>query len=260
MIEFNKIKEKELLSTPETKELLAQAQQGDKIAKDKLVCHNLRLVLKIAHRFKTEQYQIDEIFQVGTIGLMKAIENFDLSRKVEFSTYAVPVIIGKIRSYLRDDEQIKIGRTLKQRAKQIKKMQEQLNKEFKREATIQELSSALNLSSQQIVSALEAAQTPSSIYDKVYQQGDDSLKLIDQLMSEDDIYEKEINRLTLSQILKDLTPRAKRIIKLRYFDDKSQSEIADLIGVSQAQVSRLEKKILNNIRDKLKGNQSGIKN
>ena len=254
MSKFNKIQidEKELLSTVETKELLAQAQQGSKTAKDKLVCHNLRLVLKIAHRFKTNQYQVDEIFQVGTIGLMNAIEKFDLSREVEFSTYAVPVIIGKIKSYLRNDEQIKIGRTLQQRARQIKKMQEELSKKLKREATIQELSSALGLSCQQIVRALEAVQAPSSIYDKIYQEGENSLELVEQLMAEDDVYEKQVNRLTLAKILKDLNQRAKKIIKLRYFEDKSQSEIADIIGLSQAQVSRLEKKILKKIRSQLK--------
>ena len=254
MSKFNKIQieEKELLSTVETKELLAQAQQGSKTAKDKLVCHNLRLVLKIAHRFKTNQYQVDEIFQVGTIGLMNAIEKFDLSREVEFSTYAVPVIIGKIKSYLRNDEQIKIGRTLQQRARQIKKMQEELSKKLKREATIQELSSALDLSCQQIVRALEAVQAPSSIYDKIYQEGENSLELVEQLMAEDDVYEKQVNRLTLAKILKDLKKKKKKIIKLRYFEDKSQSEIADIIGLSQAQVSRLEKKILKKIRGQLK--------
>ena len=257
MNKFKKIniQDKELLSTTETKELLSKAQQGDKEAKDKLICHNLRLVLKVAHRFKTNQYQIDEVFQVGTLGLIKAIEKFDLTREVEFSTYAVPVIIGQIRSYLRDDEQIKVGRTLKQRANQIKKMQDELNKKLKREATIQELSNALDLSCQQIVRALEADQEPSSIYKKIYQQGEDSLELIEQLKDDEDEYQKQIDRLTLAQVLEDINPRAKKIIKLRYFADKSQSEIADIIGVSQAQISRLEKKILQEIREKLKGSK-----
>ena len=253
MNKFNRIEveKKELLSSRETKELLMEAQQGDKEAKDKLICHNLRLVLKIAHRFKTEQYQVDEIFQVGTIGLMKAVDKFDLSREVEFSTYAVPLVIGQIRSYLRDDEGLKVGRTLKKRAKRIKEMQDKLGEELKREATIQELSAALELSPQQIVSALEAAQTPSSIYKKIYQEGDNSLELVEQLIAEDDFYEKEVDRLALAQVLENINPRAKKIIKLRYFDDKSQQEIADIIGVSQAQISRLEKKILKEIRERL---------
>ena len=257
MTKFREINigDKEVLSTAETKKLLVKAQQGSNEAKDKLICHNLRLVLKIAHRFKSEQYQIDEVFQVGTIGLIKAIERFDLTREVEFSTYAVPVIIGEIQTYLREDEQIKIGRTLQQRAKRIKKMQDELNKKLRREATIQELSSALDLSCHQIVRALEADQKPSSIYKKIYQQGAESLELIEQLRDDEDTYQKQINRLTLAQILRTLNSRAKKIIRLRYFEDKSQAEIAEVIGVSQAQISRLEKKILKQIRKKLKGNK-----
>ena len=245
------IEEKEVLSNKETKRLLRRSQQGDKEAKDKLVCHNLRLVLKIAHRFKTGQYQVDEIFQVGTIGLMKAIDKFDLSREVKFSTYAVPVIIGKIKTYLREDEQVKVGRTLQKRAKEIKEKQEELKKKLKREATIQELSKVLNLSCQKIIRALEAVQKPSSLYKKIYQQSGDSLELIEQLISKEDIYDKEVDRLTLGEILKEINPRAKKIIKLRYFADKSQREIADILGLSQAQISRLEKKILKEIRVKL---------
>lgn len=255
MTKFNgiNIADKKVLSTEETRNLLIKAQQGNKEAKDKLICHNLRLVLKIAHRFKTGQYQIDEVFQVGTIGLIKAIEKFDLTREVEFSTYAVPVIIGKIQTYLRDDEQLKIGRTLKDRAKRIKKMQDELNKRLKREATIQELSSALELSCQQIVRALEAAQQPSSIYKKIYQSETESLELIEQLKTDEDTYQRQIDRLTLAQILSTLNSRAKKIIRLRYFEDKSQAEIAEVIGVSQAQISRLEKKILQQIRKKIEG-------
>ena len=246
------IGQEDLLSDLETKELLKKVKTGDKSAKDKLVRHNLRLVLKIAHRLKTDWMQLEEIFQVGTLGLIKAIEKFDLKRKVKFSTYAVPVIIGKIRSYLRDDDQLKVGRLLKQRANQIRQTQSELKKELKREPTIKELSDYLNLTCNQIVRALEAVQHPTSIYQQLYNQAENSVELIDRLADEKDEYEKQINRLDLAKALKKLNPRAKKIIKLRYFADKSQSEIAEIIGVSQAQVSRLEKKILNQIRNEIK--------
>jgi RNA polymerase sporulation-specific sigma factor len=237
------ISEKKLLSSAETKELLLRANQGEQGAKDKLVHHNLRLVLKIAHRFKTNQYQVDELFQVGSLGLIKAIDGFDTTRDVEFSTYAVPVIIGKIKSYLRADNPMKVGRTLQQRANQIEKMKESLTQELNREPTIKELSQELDLSCNQIVRALESTQTLTSIYEQVYQGEANSLELID---------EKQVDRLTLAEVLANLKPRAKKIIKMRYFADKTQAEVATIIGVSQAQVSRLEKKILGMIREKIK--------
>ncbi|MGM0369707.1 MAG: SigB/SigF/SigG family RNA polymerase sigma factor [Bacillota bacterium] len=246
------ISEKKLLSSAETKALLIKANQGEQGAKDKLVRHNLRLVLKIAHRFKTEQYEIDELFQVGSLGLITAIEGFDTTRDVEFSTYAVPVIIGKIKSHLRADNPMKVGRTLQQRANQIKKMEEILTQELNREPTIKELSQELDLSCNQIVRALEATQTLTSIYEQVYHGEKNSLELIDQLTTTDDQYEKQIDRLTLAEVLVNLKPRSKKIIKMRYFADKSQAEVATIIGVSQAQVSRLEKKILRMIREKIK--------
>ncbi|MGM0501262.1 MAG: sigma-70 family RNA polymerase sigma factor [Bacillota bacterium] len=252
MNKFKKINigEWELLSDSETKELLAQTKRGKEQAKDKLIKHNLRLVLKIAHKFNNQWNQLEEVFQVGTLGLIKAIDQFDLQRDVKFSTYAVPLIIGEIKTYLRDNEQIKVARSLKQRAKQIRKMQSKLQNDLKREATIKELSIALGLSSVQIVKALEAVKQPTSIHEQ-YQQGENSLELEQQLAGAKDEYEVEINRLTLAGVLKNLSERAKKIIKLRYFADKSQTEIAEIIGVSQAQVSRLEKKILNDIRSQL---------
>ncbi len=246
-------KERKVLSEDESKELISKSQQGDKSAKDKLIEHNLRLVLKIAHRFRNSRYSLEDIFQVGTIGLIKAITRFDISRDVKFSTYAVPVIIGEIKVFLRDDNPVKVGRKLKREAYKIKKAKEKLMEELGREPSIKELSNEIDLSVERIIIALEANQDPKSLYSSVYQNEDGTLELVDQLADEVDQYNQELTRLDLARVLKRLDYREQRIIKFRYFAEKSQSEIAEILGISQAQVSRLEKKILVSIRKELEG-------
>ncbi|AGB40562.1 RNA polymerase sigma-70 factor, sigma-B/F/G subfamily [Halobacteroides halobius DSM 5150] len=245
------IEKADTLSPAKIKNLLIKTKAGDGEAKDKLIRCNLRLVLKMAHRFKNSQYSLEDVFQVGTIGLIKAIERFDIEREVKFSTYAVPLILGEIKMFLRDDHPVKVSRSLKEKAQKIRKIKEKLTKELNREPTIQELSERVNLSREEIVNALEAVQNPTSIYNRVNKSQDNGLELIDQLGRLDEQYDISLNHLVLKQIIEELDQRSQRIIKLRYFADKSQTKVAKLIGVSQAHVSRLENKILNLIRNKL---------
>ncbi|GAB6098982.1 RNA polymerase sporulation sigma factor SigF [Halanaerocella petrolearia] len=245
------IEQAEVLSSAETRELLERFKTGDGQAKDKLVKCNLRLVLKMAHRFKNSRYSLEDIFQVGNIGLIKAIENFDLTKEVKFSTYAVPKIIGEIKMFLRDDHPVKVSRSLKEDAQKVRKTKKRLTNELGREPTIQELSEEVGLACEEIINALEAVQNPASLYSSSSQSQDGNLELIDQLGIEDKEYNSCLNKILLKQILKQLNQRAQRIIKLRFFEDKSQSEVAEVIGVSQAHISRLEKQILESIRNRL---------
>ncbi len=246
-----KINDYKLLSDKEIKDLLIKSQKGSQEAKDTLIKHNLRLVLKISHRFQNADYSLDDIFQLGIIGLIKAIDGFDLKRSVKFSTYAVPLIIGEIKMFLRDDNIVKVSRSIKEKAYQIHQIKEDLLKKLNREPTIQELSQALQLAPEEIVRILEAVGTPKSIYQKTYQNDESSITLVDQLADNKDYYQEKLTSLTLNQVLNKLDGRSKRIIKLRYLEEKSQSEIAKLLGLSQAQISRLEKNILKIIRNEL---------
>lgn len=246
---------KELLSTEETRNLLEISQQGDKKARDKVLSHNLGLVMKIAHRFKNKRHSFDDLFQVGTIGLLKAIDRFDLKKEVKFSSYAVPLIIGEIKVFLRDDNILKVSRRYKEDAYKIKKIKEKMSQELNREPTIKELSEEVGLSPEEIVTTLEAVQAPKSIHSTVYQGEDSSLELIHQLVDGKDEYNDSLNKLALKAVLDKLDQRSKKIISLRYFAEKSQGEIAKVIGVSQAQISRLEKGILKLIRARLEGHR-----
>jgi RNA polymerase sporulation-specific sigma factor len=238
------IPDKELLSDDETKELLVAAQAGDEEAKEKLVNHNLKLVLKVAHRFANKNYNYEELFQVGSIGLLKAIDRFDLDKGVKFSTYAVPLIIGEIKRFLRDDDAVKVSRSLKHKAYNINKAKEELTAKLNREPTINEIANKLEISKEEIVVALEAVQEPTSIYSPIYEKEGSSIELIDQLAASNEEYEKEINRMDLQELIQNLESRERLILKLRFFDELTQSEVAERIGVSQVQVSRLERKII----------------
>lgn len=245
------IPDKELLSEEKTKDLLEAAQAGDEQAKEKLVNHNLKLVLKVAHRFANNNYNYEELFQIGSIGLLKAIERFDLSRDVKFSTYAVPLIIGEIKRFLRDDDVVKVSRSLKNKAYKINKAKEELTAELNREPTVGEIADKLEMPKEEIVNALEAAREPTSIYSPIYEEEGSSIELIDQLAASEEEYEKEIDRMDVQEVIKDLKPRQKLILKLRFFDELTQSEVAERIGVSQVQVSRLERKIIEEIGKQL---------
>ncbi len=238
-----------LLDEEETRYYIKLAQSGEESAVDKIANHNLRLVLKVSYRFKITDYDLEDLFQVGVIGLIKAIKGFDLNRGVKFSTYAVSKIIGEIKLHLRDDGIIHVSRKLKKIARVVKKKEEELQSQLNRSPTIGEIVKKTDYSREEIIEALEANHEPDSLYQSIYSKDGSSLNLIDRI--EDDSGNKDIREMELMEVLKHLNERAKKIIYFRYFLDKTQQEIADEIGVSQVQVSRLEKKILKELKDKI---------
>lgn len=228
--------------------LIAKAQQGDKSAREVLIENNLGLVHAIVRRFLGRGVEPEDLFQIGTIGLIKAIDHFDLQYDVKFSTYAVPLITGEIKRYLRDDGMVKVSRTLKEQALKIKLLQQKLQVELGREPTMQELSQRAELSMEEIVMAMEADCKVESIYASVYQNDGREVSLVDMLGKEDTEKEEVINRMLLKQLIDGLNEKEKALIRMRYFQDKTQTEVAQCMGISQVQVSRLEKKILLSMR------------
>ncbi len=242
----------EILTHEETIVLIKRAHSGDKYAQDILVSHNLGLVRSVLKRFANRGYERDDLYQLGCIGLVKAIEKFDLSYDVRFSTYAVPMIIGEIKRFLRDDGMIKVSRSLKQTAGKVKSVKETLFKQLGREPTLQEVSEELNISKEEIVMALDSNIHPDYLYDVIHQDDGSPVHLIDKISEtnvEDD--SEVIDRLALQEVLSKLKPRERQIIVLRYFKDKTQTEIAEVLGISQVQVSRIEKKVLQQMKDLL---------
>ena len=232
----------------ETAVLLTQAQAGDRGAREILVEKNLGLVHHIVKRFLGRGYEAEDLFQIGSIGLMKAIDKFDLTYEVKFSTYAVPMIAGEIKRFLRDDGMVKVSRTLKENGMKIKQAADEVSKELGREATISEISELTGISVEDIVVAMEANAEVESIYKSVYQSDGNEIYMVDRLPSGKDDNEKVLNHILLEQLLSELTDEEKRLIALRYFQDKTQVEVARQLGISQVQVSRLEKRILLRMR------------
>lgn len=236
----------------ETEALLARARDGDTEAREVLIEKNLGLVHHIVKRFLGRGYDAEDLFQIGSIGLMKAIDKFDLSYEVKFSTYAVPMIAGEIKRFLRDDGMVKVSRAVKENGFKIKKASQQVTKQLGREATIEEISELTGLSPEDIVIALEANVEVESIYKSVYQSDGNEIYMVDRLPSGKDENEKVLNHMLLEQLLAGLSEEEKRLISMRYFEDKTQVEVARLLGISQVQVSRLEKRILLQMRGLVK--------
>ena len=250
----------------ETAVLIERSQAGDKEARETLIEENLGLVRHIVKRFAGRGYDMEDLFQIGCIGLMKAIDKFDLHYEVRFSTYAVPMIQGEIKRFLRDDGMVKVSRTLKENGWKIKQAAERLSQKLGREATLQELSEATGLETEDIVMALDANVEVESIYSAIYQDDGSEVYLVDKLVrgrssavgssaaggcgSEDEEKEKLLNHMLLKQLLDSLEPADRELIHMRYFQDKTQMEIASILGISQVQVSRMEKKILLRMREK----------
>ena len=232
----------------ETAVLLTQARAGDRGAREILVEKNLGLVHHIVKRFLGRGYEAEDLFQIGSIGLMKAIDKFDLTYEVKFSTYAVPMIAGEIKRFLRDDGMVKVSRTLKENGMKIKQAADEVSKGLGREATISEISELTGISVEDIVVAMEANAEVESIYKSVYQSDGNEIYMVDRLPSGKDDNEKVLNHILLEQLLSELTDEEKRLIALRYFQDKTQVEVARQLGISQVQVSRLEKRILLRMR------------
>ncbi len=240
----------ELLSEREKTELLKKTSEGDMNARDILVKGNLRLVLSVVQRFTNRGENLDDLFQVGCIGLIKAIDNFDLSQQVRFSTYAVPMIIGEIRRYLRDNNSVRVSRSLRDTAYKAMQTKERLVRTLGREPTIEEIADDIKLPRENIVMALEAIVEPVSLYESVYSDGADSISIIDQIGDKNDD-SNWLDEIAIRESIKKLGKREKNILSLRFLQGKTQMEVAEEIGISQAQVSRLEKGALKAIKDKI---------
>jgi len=241
-----------LLSEKETSKLLAKARKGDRKARENLVNSNFRLVFNIVKRFEGRGYEQDDLFQVGAIGLIKAIDHFDPGYGVKFSTYAVPLIIGEIRRFLRDDNPVKVTRALKERGILVKRVRENLIGVLGREPTVTEIAEAMQCGKDEVITALEAAQPIISLFEAVSQSQNDSepLCIIDSLKNEDG-QEAWFEQIALRQAFTNLSSRERQIIWLRFFQDKTQAEIGALLGLSQVQVSRLERQTVSRLREHL---------
>ncbi|HHV39269.1 MAG TPA: RNA polymerase sporulation sigma factor SigF [Tepidimicrobium sp.] len=243
--------DRQLLSHEETMKLIKRAQDGERMAKDRLVRHNIGLIKSVLRGFTNRGYDVDDLFQIGSIGLLKAIDKFDPSYKVKFSTYAVPMIAGEIKRFLRDDGLIKVSRSLKQTANRIKSAQEAMTKSLGREPTIQELSQELKVDKEEIVMALESSYHPNYLHEVIYQNDGDPLYLIDRIGVDGEQEKDMIDSILLKELISKLKDRDRQVIILRYFKDKTQVEVAELLGISQVQVSRIEKKIIGEMKKML---------
>ncbi|MDP4179611.1 MAG: RNA polymerase sporulation sigma factor SigF [Bacillota bacterium] len=234
-------------------ELIKKAKSGDKQAQAILVEKNMGLVWSVIKRFQNRGYEAEDLFQIGSIGLIKAINKFNESFEVKFSTYAVPMIIGEIKRFIRDDGIIKVSRSLKEISNKARVTKEILSKEMGREPTVNEIADHLNIPPEDLVMALEAGSSPESLYSTVCEGDNSPIYLIDRIDSEAENKEVDIiDKIALREVLKTLKPRERQIIVLRYFNEKTQTQIAKILGISQVQVSRIEKRILEDIRDKIK--------
>ena len=237
-----------VLKSDEMMALMARSKEGDMEARNALVEGNLRLVLSVIQRFAGSGENPDDLFQVGCIGLLKAIENFDPTMNVKFSTYGVPMISGEIRRYLRDNSAIRVSRSLRDTAYKVLQMREAIIKETQKEPTMEEIARRLELSVEEVNFAMDAIASPVSLYDPVYSDGGDPLTVMDQVRDMKNTDDKWIEHIALREAMAQLSEREKRILALRFFDGRTQMEVAGEVGISQAQVSRLEKGAISQIR------------
>lgn len=233
-----------LLKAAEKDELFSRIEEGDLEAREKYIEGNLRLVLSVIKRFSSSNENVDDLFQIGCVGLIKAIDNFDSTLNVKFSTYAVPMIIGEIRRFLRDNNSIRVSRSLKDTAYKAIYAKESLLKQNMKEPTMNEIAEEIGISEEDIVYALDAIQNPMSLYEPIFTDGGDTLYVMDQISDKKNKEEMWVEHLSLSEAMKRLSEREHEIITYRFFRGKTQMEVADIIGISQAQVSRLEKNAL----------------
>ncbi len=230
-----------LLSNKEKEELFEKIKKGDMEARQKFISGNLRLVLSVIQRFNNRGENVDDLFQIGCIGLIKAVDNFDTSHGVKFSTYAVPMIIGELRRYLRDNTPIRVSRSLRDIAYKTLKAKEEYINLHSKEPTVEELSQIIEIPKEDIVFALEAIQDPVSLFEPAYNDGTDTLFVMDQVKDEKNTDESWLEEIALKEAMTHLSDREKHIVNLRFFSGRTQMEVAEEIGISQAQVSRLEK-------------------
>lgn len=236
-----------VLSEAQKERLLRRVRQGDEAAREELISGNLRLVLSVIQRFTNRGENLDDLFQVGCIGLIKSIDNFDVSQNVRFSTYAVPMIIGEIRRYLRDNNAVRVSRSMKDTAYKAMQVKERLTAASQREPTVEEIARELDMQKEEIVMALESIVDPVSLYEPVYSDGGDTLYVLDQVGDRNDD-SNWLDEIALKEAITALSDREKRILNLRFLQGKTQMEVSHEIGISQAQVSRLEKGAMDKIR------------
>lgn len=237
-----------VLSNDQKKVLFERMHKGDTSAREEFIKGNLRLVLSVIQRFNNRGEYVDDLFQVGCIGLIKAIDNFDVSQNVKFSTYAVPMIIGEIRRYLRDNNSIRVSRSLRDIAYKALQAKERLTNKNSKEPTVDDISKELGIAKEDIVFALDAIQDPISLFESVYHDGGDAIYVMDQVKDEKNHDENWLEGIALTEAMRKLNDREKLILNLRFFDGRTQMEVAEEIGISQAQVSRLEKTALMHMR------------
>ena len=240
-----------LLKNQEKEVLFEKIKDGDLEAREEFIKGNLRLVLSVIKRFSSSNENVDDLFQIGCIGLIKAIDNFDPTLMVKFSTYAVPMIIGEIRRFLRDNNAIRVSRSLKDVAYKAIYAREGLTRKNQREPTVMEIAAEIGLPKEDVVYALDALQSPMSLYEPVFTEGGDTLYVMDQISDKKNKEENWIEELSLTEAMKRLNERENEIVRLRFFEGKTQMEVASFIGISQAQVSRLEKNALRVMRNYL---------
>ncbi len=239
------------LTEEEKRALLVRTKSGDREARSELICGNLRLVLSIIQRFTNRHENLDDLFQVGCIGLIKAIDNFNIALDVRFSTYAVPMIIGELRRYLRDNNSIRVSRSIRDLAYRALQAREEIQKGMQRDATLDEIAEKIGEKKSAVAAAMEAITPPVSLYESVYNDGDESVYVIDQIKNSEDCDDVWIEDIALKEALKKLGERERSIITKRFYNGKTQMEIAAEIGISQAQVSRLEKSAIDKIRKEM---------
>ena len=243
--------ELKVLGEKEKMDLLRKAQAGDKQARDALICGNLRLVLSVIQRFAGRGESVDDLFQVGCVGLIKAIDNFDISQPVKFSTYGVPMIVGEIRRYLRDNSAIRVSRSMRDTAYRVLQAREHLMAENQKEPTVEEIAKVLDIPREEVVFAMDAIVDPVSLYEPIYSEGGDTVCVMDQVSDRRCTDESWIQRIALKDAISRLTPRERSILMMRFNQGKTQMEVSTEVGISQAQVSRLEKNALRQIKKDL---------
>ena len=237
-----------VLKNEETMALLRRAKAGDQNARQQLIEGNLRLVLSVIQRFSSRGENADDLFQVGCVGLIKAIDNFDINQPVRFSTYGVPMIIGEIRRYLRDNSAIRVSRSMRDTAYRVLQVRDRLLAENQREPSVEQIAKELDLPREEVVFAMDAIVDPVSLYEPVYSDSGDAVCVMDQVRDTKNTDEDWTDRIALKEALKRLDPRERRILSLRFYEGKTQMEVSAEVGISQAQVSRLEKGAINTIK------------
>ena len=240
-----------VLTEEEKRSLLERARQGDKYAREELITGNLRLVLSVIQSFQNRGENPDDLFQVGCVGLIKAVDHFDLTQEVKFSTYAVPLVVGEIRRYLRDNSMLRVPRSLRDLAYRAMKAKEKLSRELQKEPSPEEIAKELGENPKAVRNALEAIVDPISLFEPVYSEGGDSVYVLDQVGDTGNTDDSWLDSIAIGTAMESLTPREKKILTLRFYNGKTQTEVSEEIGISQAQISRLEKGALLKVKKQM---------